>query len=63
MASALDAESRDARARERTENRFRAEDPCANAAENERLKCLKYAHERECCWDELTCVGAAVNGH
>ena len=62
MASALDAESRDARARERTENRFRAEDPCANAAENERLKCLKYAHEHGCPCDELTCSSASENG-
>ena len=25
--------------------------------------CFKYAHENNCPWDELTCSGAAENGH
>ena len=30
---------------------------------NGHLKCLKYAHERECPWDWRTCYYATRNGH
>ena len=33
------------------------------AAENGHLECLKYAHERGCPWDELTCAYAAKLGN
>ena len=63
MASALDAESRDALARERTENRFRDAETCSKAAANGQLELLKHAHEHGCDWNERTCEYAAKNGH
>src|SRR5207249_1163992 len=30
---------------------------------NGELKCLKYAHDNGCAWDEETCAYAAENGH
>ena len=33
------------------------------AAEMVTSECLKYAHEKGCPWDEVTCSNAAKNGH
>jgi hypothetical protein len=34
---------------------------CENAARKGAIKCLKYAHENGCPWDEKTCIYAAEN--
>jgi hypothetical protein len=35
---------------------------CKNAAEKGAIKCLKYAKENGCSWDENTCLYAAIKG-
>jgi hypothetical protein len=36
---------------------------CSEAALNDHLDCLKYAHENGCAWNAETCSQAAGKGH
>jgi hypothetical protein len=44
-------------------NEYDKEKLCENAADKGAIKCLKYAHENGCPWDEYTCINAVQNGH